>query len=128
MSRFTRLDRPARGALAYRRGARAEERVANALAREGWTILDRRVRMAGGEIDIIATYGTTLAFIEVKARQSAEEAAFALGPAQQARLVEAARHWLAQHEVETIGSVRFDVVTVDKKGAMRRIADAFREI
>ena len=38
----------------------------------------RRARVPGGEVDIVARRGRTLAFVEVKARASEDAAAFAL--------------------------------------------------
>lgn len=52
-------------------GARAEARVAGWLAERGWTVLGHRVRLGGGELDIVAIDpGGTLVGIEVRARRS----------------------------------------------------------
>lgn len=58
---------PARIA-AERRGRQAERICAWWLRLKGWSIVDRRVRTAAGEIDIIARRGGMVAFVEVKAR------------------------------------------------------------
>lgn len=44
----------------------------------GWRILARRARVPGGEVDLIARRGRTLAFIEVKQRATEDAAAWAL--------------------------------------------------
>ncbi|MDQ1078865.1 YraN family protein [Pseudoroseomonas cervicalis] len=108
------------------RGRRAEEKVAARLAAEGWSVLARRHRAPGGEIDLIAERDGLLAFIEVKARPSLAEAALSLSARQRARLLEGAAHWLAAHPGHGAAGMRFDIVLVDESGAMRRIADAFR--
>lgn len=63
---------------AEKRGRGAERIAAMWLRLFGWRILARRTRVRGGEVDIIARRGRTLAFIEVKARSSDEAAALAL--------------------------------------------------
>jgi putative endonuclease len=89
-------------------------------------VLARRVRTEAGEIDMAAEREELLAFIEVKARPSLAEAAFALRPNQRARLVAAAECWLAENPGRGAAGIRFDVLLVAADGAVRRIADAFR--
>ncbi len=108
------------------RGRAAEQRAASALEAEGWRVLARRVRTAAGELDLVAEREGLLAFVEVKARPSLAEAAFALGARQQARLVAAAEAWLAANPGYGAAGMRFDVLLVDAAGRVRRIADAFR--
>ena len=45
---------------------------------QGWRILARRARVPGGEVDLVARRGRTLAFIEVKQRATEDAAAWAL--------------------------------------------------
>ncbi|MCA3278447.1 MAG: YraN family protein [Roseomonas sp.] len=115
-----------RGRRAYAAGQGAEALAAEALAAEGWTLLGQRIRTGAGEIDLIAERQGLLAFIEVKARPSLAEAAFALGPRQRARLIVAAEAWLAEHPGHGAAGMRFDVMLVAADGTIRRIADAFR--
>jgi putative endonuclease len=84
-----------RAALA--RGRAAEARVADALARAGWSVLARNWRGGGGELDLVVSQGARLRFVEVKARAPGDPAGLALiGPGKQARLTAAAEAWLAQ--------------------------------
>ena len=115
-----------RGRRAEAAGRDAEAAAAAALAHEGWAVLARRARTAAGEIDLVAEREGVLAFVEVKARPSLVEAAFALGARQRARLVAAAECWLAANPGHGAAGMRFDVVIVAADGAVRRIADAFR--
>lgn len=108
------------------RGRHAEERAADALTAEGWQILARRVRTPAGELDLVAERDGLLAFVEVKARATLVEAAFALGTPQRRRLLAAAAAWMALHPARGRAGVRFDVMLVDAAGQLRRIADAFR--
>ena len=111
---------------ADRRGRHAEHRAAEALAAEGWEVLAQRVRTPLGEIDLVAARAGLLAFVEVKARATLTDAAFALGASQRARLLRAGEWWLGANPGHGEAGVRFDVVLVDGAGRIRRIADAFR--
>jgi putative endonuclease len=81
---------PARVA-AFRTGVSAEARAAAFLIAKGYRVLARRFRTPYGEIDIVARRRNLLAFIEVKARASLDEAAYAVTPRQQQRIVAAAQ-------------------------------------
>ena len=63
---------------AEQRGRRAETIAAWWLRLHGWSILAQRARVAGGEVDLVARRGHTLAFVEVKQRATAEAAAWSL--------------------------------------------------
>jgi putative endonuclease len=118
--------RARRGALANRAGRAAEDVARDALEREGWRVLAGRVRTPAGEIDLIAEREGLLAFIEVKARPSLRDAAYALGPRQRARLLAAAEAWCAMNPGHGEAGMRFDVILVAADGTARRVADAFR--
>ena len=64
--------------LAEKRGRGAETLACWYLRLHGWRILARRARVPGGEVDIVARRGGTLAFVEVKARATSDAAALAL--------------------------------------------------
>ncbi|MBR0653471.1 YraN family protein [Plastoroseomonas arctica] len=115
-----------RGRRAGATGTGAEAIAAALLMAEGWTVLARRARTGAGEIDLIAERDGLLAFIEVKARPSLAEAAYALGPRQRARLIAGAEAWLAANPSHGGAGMRFDVILVAADGSVRRVADAFR--
>ena len=115
-----------RGGRAHAAGLTGEDAAAAALLRDGWTVLSRRARTPAGEIDMVAERDGLLAFVEVKARPSFSEAAYALGPRQRARLAAAAECWLAANPGHGAAGIRFDVLLVAADGAVRRVADAFR--
>jgi putative endonuclease len=123
---FEKPRRRQRGLRAEIRGRDAVAIGAEALAAEGWTILGRRLRTPAGELDLVVERDGLLAFVEVKARPSLHEAAYALGAAQRRRLAAAADSWLAQHPGHGAAGIRFDVLVVAADGTVRRIADAFR--
>ena len=104
-----------------RRGRLAEDFVARRLAAAGWTIVERNARPAGarGELDIVASHGEELVFIEVKARTvgalaGPESPALAVGPQKQRRLRRLAAAWLRQPGRPSTGfaRLRFDVAGV----------------
>ncbi|WP_207539385.1 YraN family protein [Sabulicella rubraurantiaca] len=115
-----------RGQAAHRLGLDAEAVAEDALRRDDWEVLARRVRTPAGELDLVAERDGLLAFVEVKARPSWREAAFALTTRQQARLMAAAEAWMAHHPGHGAQGVRFDVILVAADGSARRITDAFR--
>lgn len=50
-------------------GRRGEDLAAEFLVGKGWTLVGRNVRVGHREVDIIATRGAILAFVEVKTRR-----------------------------------------------------------
>ena len=116
-----------RGGRAHASGVDAEALACAALERDGWTVLARRVRTAAGEVDAVAERDGLVAFVEVKRRPTLANAAWALTARQQARLTAAAGILLAEHPAWGQAGARFDVLVVDATGAVRRIADAFRQ-
>jgi putative endonuclease len=89
------------------------ERVAILLLRlKFYSILARRYSIRGGEIDIIARRGDTIAFVEVKARPTLDEAQSAITPAKRRRLSRAARVWLASNPYAAGFTLRGDAVFV----------------
>ncbi len=115
------------GSRAYARGIDGEAVACAALVRNGWSVLARRLRTEAGEIDVVAAKDDLLAIVEVKARLTLADAATALGPRQRARLMAASEIALAEHPEWARPNMRFDLIVVDAAGAVRRIADAFRQ-
>jgi putative endonuclease len=94
-------------------GKRGEDIAAAYLVKGGYRILERNWRCARGEIDIVATLGGDLVFVEVKTRSST-----AYGhPLESITLVKLARlralagAWCQAHP-EVSGSLRIDAVAV----------------
>jgi len=106
-------------------GRAAEDEVAALWRGRGYEVLGQRRRTASGEIDIVVADRDTLVFIEVKARRSLAEAAYAVAPRQQARLLRAADILLAEHAGWKRETTRFDVALVCG-GSITHIEDAIR--
>jgi putative endonuclease len=94
-------------------GARAEALAAAFLEARGLAILARNVRSRHGELDLVARDGATLVFVEVRLRRGTAfgGAAASITPAKQARLLAAARGYLATLPREP--PCRFDAVLLD---------------
>jgi putative endonuclease len=109
-------------------GARAEDICATLLRGAGLRILARNWRCRVGEIDLVAADGDTLVFAEVRLRRGASfgGAAESVTAAKRARLVAAARHYLARRPQV---ACRFDVLLLDALSPARVqwIRDAFGE-
>lgn len=78
-------------ARAEQRGHRGETLACWYLRFKGWRILARRCRVHGGEVDVVARRGRTIAFVEVKWRQRAADLDHAIDEPRLRRVVAAAR-------------------------------------
>ena len=96
---------------AERRGRSAETLACWYLRLHGWRILARRARVPGGEVDVVARRGSTLAFVEVKARGDEHAAAFALDQYRLRRVAVAAER-LAPRYMREGDDVRIDAMFV----------------
>lgn len=99
-------------------GREGEARAAGYLAARGYRIVDRNVRAGGVEIDLVATRGRTVVFVEVKTRRSRRHGApeLAVDARKQARLLRGARAWLHE-QPRRFERVRFDVVSCRVEGS-----------
>lgn len=95
-------------------GARGEDLAAEWLEAKGWSILVRNLRSRWGEIDIVATRGQDLAFVEVKSwnvlgKDSLEQS---VGAVKQRRIRMTAEWYLARRGDLGALRPRFDVLFV----------------
>ena len=119
-----KLASPARVA-AFRTGVSAETRAAAYLMAKGYRILAKRFRTPYGEIDLVARKRNLLVFVEVKARGSLDEAAYAVTPRQQQRIINAAQAWLMAHPEHAEFDMRFDAMLIAPKRLPRHLLAAF---
>jgi putative endonuclease len=94
-------------------GQRGEAVAAHFLKGRGYRILARGNRLQPGELDLVATDGDVVVFIEVKTRQShdAGHPADAVDDAKQRRLTRLAITYLKRHGLLN-RAARFDVVAI----------------
>lgn len=93
------------------RGRGAETLACWYLRLLGWRILARRARVPGGEVDVVARRGRTLAFVEVKARSDDDAAALSLDQYRLRRVAVAAER-LAPRFMRDGDDVRIDAMFV----------------
>ena len=110
---------------AFRTGLSAEARAAVYLMAKGYRILAKRFRTPHGEIDLIAKRRNLIAFVEVKARATLDEAAFAVTPRQQSRIIDAAQGWLIAHPEHAELELRFDAILIAPRRLPRHLLAAF---
>lgn len=111
-------------------GSQAEQVAERYLQRKGYRILERNVRSARGEIDLVALHGKTLVFCEVKSRRGGQELqpGESIHARKQMRLMRLATEYVQQNPCYVDVSCRFDAVLVWKTGPFWRvevITDAF---
>ena len=101
-------------------GSRMEDIAADYLAAHGVRILERNFRSREAEVDIIGRQGSTILFVEVKARAENEKSGTALeavGPAKQKRICRCADYYLYRNGIDPYSTgIRFDVVAVTMSG------------
>jgi putative endonuclease len=122
--KLANLASPARVA-AFKTGISAETRAATYLMAKGYRILAKRFRTPYGEIDLVARRRNLLAFVEVKARASLDDAAYAVTPRQQQRIIDAAQAWLMVHPEHAEFDLRFDAMLIAPRRLPRHLLAAF---
>jgi len=102
------------------------ERIAERwLRRQGWRVLQRRFRNGHRDIDLVVEREGTVAFVEVKARATLDDAAYAVTARQQARIIEAAQAWLIAHPEQADFELRFDAMLIAPRRLPRHLLAAF---
>lgn len=94
-------------------GRQGEDLAVAYLLSQGYRIVERNWRCPTGELDLVAAWGETLVFVEVRTRSGlrfglAEES---ITPAKQARLVELAQAYLQEKSLP-LQPWRIDVIAV----------------
>lgn len=109
------MNRSVVGQQAYSSGIMAEGVAAQIYLSRSAALLGQRTRIGGSEIDMIVRDADETVFVEVKARRTLADAAYAVSPRQSARLAVAAQAWL-EREGRQNDNIRFDVVLIDRQG------------
>ena len=113
---------------AERAGRRAEGWACIYLRLKGYRILEQRYKTKYGEVDIVASRGKAVVFIEVKQRQTLEAAIGSVGYQSEKRIMDAAEVFLTREpkRLPQDYSLRFDVIYVIGRWKIHHIRDAFR--
>mgnify|MGYP001819661610 CR=1 FL=1 len=113
-------------------GRKGEDVAARFLEARGWRILGRNVRLGRREVDVIATRGQVLAFVEVKSRsgEGYGDPLEAITEKKRQEIARAAAGWLREHAPVHIGTIRFDAIGIrwPRNGPLviRHVQDAWR--
>jgi len=112
-------------------GKRGERRAAWFYRLRGYRIVERNLRMRGGEIDLVVRRGGMLVFVEVKTRQSvaAGYGVDAVDRRKKLQIISLTSAYLARHPHD--GEVRHDILSLFWTGwrfVVSHYPDAFRPI
>lgn len=110
----------------YAEGVKGEVIAKEYLENKGYEILDANVNFPNvGELDIVAKYGNTLVFVEVRTRSDNTfgHPFETFTKAKIARVVKASRRYLAENKIQC-EKYRYDAIAVFR-GNVEHIEDAF---
>lgn len=106
-------------------GRLGEDMAAGALTAHGFTIVERNWRCSVGEIDLVARYGDTWVFVEVKLRRGDAygEPEEAITARKQAKLLAAASAYVDSLNLPDEPPWRIDVIAIhmSSNGALQRV-------
>ena len=103
-------------------GRKGEDIAARFMEKLGFCIEERNYRCGFGEIDLIASSGDYLIFVEVKARTAGQpiHPSYSVTPKKQAKVRQVGEHYLAHHPRITL-QPRFDVISVVLAGEEEKV-------
>ena len=121
------VDKDPKRIKAYEAGLAAEVLVRDHLIEQGFEVLAERYKTKNGELDLIASRGDLVCFVEVKARSSVEEGLHSITQKAQRRLAAAATQWMADvpEIAQEISEFRFDVAVVTPDHQISLLENAF---
>ncbi len=107
-------------------GDAAEDRALSHLVDRGLRLVERNYRCRSGEIDLIMRDGEHLVFVEVRFRRQGRfgSAVDTVDHRKQRKLTTAASHYLLSRGVDR--PCRFDVISLDDRGGLDWLRDAFQ--
>lgn len=108
------------------KGKAGENQASNYLEKAGYEVLERNFRHGRGEIDLIVLWkNELLVFVEVKMRSRTDfgEPEHFVDENQQYKIRDAADHYI--DAINWQKDIRFDIISVDSKGQLNHIEDAF---
>ena len=111
---------------AERFGRWGERRAAWWLRLKGWRILDQRVKLQAGEIDLVARRGQTTAFIEVKTRATAAALDLAIDE-YRLRRVAAAVNAISHRYARPGDDIQIDIILIAPRTWPRHMTNVWHE-
>ena len=112
-------------------GNAGEEKAAQYLENQGYSIIERNFRTKGGEVDIIAFKNDTIVFVEVKTLPNGtiDMIQRELNYQKRQRIIKTSKRFLLKHRQYSNSYIRFDVIVIDMPGLepVYHIENAFSE-
>ena len=107
-----------------RLGKRGENRAVRYLKKSGYKILERGYKNPFGEVDIIASKGEVIAFIEVKTRLNENYGApsEAVDRKRRDKYIQASKYYFSGRQIDF--TVRFDIIEI-LRDELNHIENAF---
>ncbi|MGI6118828.1 MAG: YraN family protein [Bilifractor sp.] len=107
-------------------GSEYEDLAAQYLSEKGWQILTRNFRCRFGEIDLVASDGDTLVFVEVKYRKTASSGLPEEAVSFQKRktIAKVADYYRVRYQILDNVPCRFDVIAIENR-EIRHYQNAF---
>ena len=109
---------------AYQYGMEAEAIVANIISSQGFDIICKRYHTPFGEIDIVASHGEYLVFIEVKARNKMPEHDI-VPRSKIIKICKAADFYLLKHDLHQNTAIRFDYIALEGERIVTHLQNAW---
>ncbi|MEM9575820.1 MAG: YraN family protein [Pseudomonadota bacterium] len=113
-----------KGSSSYHGGLAAEGSVERHYCGMGYTVLARRWRGTGGEIDLVFSHASTFIFVEVKKSRTFQAAALRVSARQRERIFATATEFVAAQPQGQLSDMRFDVALVDGTGHIEILENA----
>ncbi len=114
-----------RSATNHAIGLQAEDMAAEYLADQGYKIIERRYKTKYGEIDLIVEKNDILCFVEVKTRQTLEDALACVDLRTRRRIEQSALFFISQTPEIVDKSMRFDVIAIAKPFKITHLDNAW---
>lgn len=110
-------------------GRSAEALAAAWLEGRGWRVVARNWRRGPGELDLVASKGVELAFVEVKRVDAwgLESLSVSVGSGKRRRLVETSKLFLLSHREFECMKLRYDVIAIRGETVAAYLEHAFSE-
>ncbi|CAO5682920.1 MAG: hypothetical protein HEEMFOPI_00813 [Holosporales bacterium] len=111
----------------HEKGIKGEELALTYFLNKGYSLIAKRYRIKGGEIDLILSDHKTLVIVEVRVRKKWMDAAESIVFLKRQRLTKTAENFIMHHQdmMAQFPFIRFDVVLINKAGDIHHIENAF---
>jgi len=109
----------------YQKGIWSEKFAKAYFMSKGYFVLAERYKTPYGEIDLILKRGKKIIFLEVKMRQTIENALESIHKRNQMRVLDAAKLYLAQNPIYNDYELSFDALALAPYSWPRHISNAW---